>query len=175
MLLNTPSKITDAIIADLRASLSTLYFEPTDFLILRKIVFLALLHGHNSPKRTIYATPGQLYLAHACELSRATVSRRVSFLSSKGYLVITYRRKYKGEFQTNLYKFGKVLWAQIVNVTRRFQAFFNRVTPKRHIVPLTRVNTTQKVNDIEHDTVFEQLLTRLGKKILSKEVSPPGQ
>lgn len=168
------STITDAIIRELRSSLSTLYFQPSDFFILRKIVYLSILHGHNSPNRTIYATPGEAWLARATGLHRVTVSRRIGFLSKKAILAITYRRKVKGLWQTNLYRFGKVLWAMIKAVTQRFNSFFNRVTPPLHIVSYTRINNTKSVNFIEHDTDLQELLSKIEAKISFKEGSPPG-
>lgn len=167
------STITDAIIRELRASLSTLYFTPSDFFILRKIVYLSILHGHNSPNRTIYSTPGERWLAKNTGLHRVTVSRRISYLSQKGFLAITYRRKVEGQWQTNLYRFGKVLWALIKDVTHRFRSFFHRVTPMLHIVSLMRVNNTKSVNCIEHDTDLQELLTKIEAKIAFNDVSPP--
>jgi hypothetical protein len=170
---NLPSKITDTIIKEIRSSMSTLYFEPSDFLILRKIVFLSLLHGHNSKKRTIYATPGEAWLAENTELHRVTVSRRVSFLKSKGFLAITYRRQVKGQWQTNLYRFGGVLWAMIQDVTKRFHSFFHRVTRPLHIVTSKGVNTTNSDSDsiFLHDV--RDFLTRLNEKDPFNE-GPPG-
>ena len=169
------SKITDSIIKEIRGSMSTLYFQPSDFYILRKIVFLSLLHGHNNPKRTIYATPGEAWLSKNTGLHRVTISRRVSFLSEKGFLGITYRRKVQGNFQTNLYRFGKVLWALIKDVTARFRSFFNRVTPVLHIVSLDRVNNTSKVNSTHHDTELQAVFDRLERKLFVKEGSPPAE
>lgn len=166
-------EITDAIIRELRSSLSTLYFQPSDFMILRKIVYLSILHGHNSPNRTIYATPGELYIANAIGMHRVTISRRIQFLMQKGLLAITYRRKVKGQWQTNLYKFGKVLWGMIKSVTNRFHSFFNRVTPMLHIVSYTRRNNTKSVSCIEHDTELKDLLTKIESKITFNEESPP--
>jgi hypothetical protein len=168
-----PSQITDAIIKEIRGSLSTLYFQPSDFFILRKIVYLSILHSHNSPKRTIYATPGEAWLSQHTGLHRVTISRRVSFLSDKGFLAITYRRKLQGQWQTNLYKFGKILWAIIQDVTRRFKRFFNRVTPTLHIVTLDRINTTSKVKSIIHDTELKTVIDRIENKLHLKKGSPP--
>lgn|SRR4030042_54175 len=167
-----PSLITDAIIKELRGSMSTLYFEASDYLILRKIVFIALLHGHNSPNRTIYATPGEAWIAEHTGYHRNTISRRVSYLQKKGYLAITYRRKLDGQWQTNLYRFGNVLWAMIKSITQRFRSFFNRAPSMVHIVTSKGDNTLKKDEaDIFHPDIKE-LLTRIENKITFNDGSP---
>lgn len=175
MKIQKPAELTDKIIAQLRSDNATLYFEPTDFFILRRIVFLALLHGHNSPRRTLYATPGQRYLSQSINYHRVTISRRISFLREKGMLAITYRRKVAGEFQTNLYRFGTVLWASIRGVTNQYYSFFHRVTPGLHIVTPDRVNNTNKVNGIDNDTELQALYDRIERKLFVKEGSPPAE
>jgi hypothetical protein len=142
-------------------------------MILRKIVYISILHGHNSPNHTIYATPGQAWLSEHTGYHRVTVSRRVTYLEEKGFLAITYRRKVKGQWQTNLYRFGRILWGMIKHVTQRYRLFFHRVTPMLHIVSLREQDNTKKGATRLIETDFDALLTRIKNKLFLSDVSPP--
>jgi hypothetical protein len=78
--------------------------------------------------------PSQGYLARAAGVHRVTVSRIASRLKSQLLLSIVRRRPVKGQWTTNLYKVGKMVWILFGNIIKRFERYFNHVTRALHIV-----------------------------------------
>ena len=118
-----------------------------------------------------YCYPSETWLASRIGRTRETASKCVSKLSRMGLIYVIHRRKYKGHWQTNLYKFGielirilkglRVAVAELVHRVKFSSHIVNKTTDSKEnqlTKVLLRNHTRRKTGDIS------DYLVRLGQK-----------
>jgi hypothetical protein len=125
-------ELTDQVESALRLHPGTRDLTPNEFRVLRYIYYVAFLHGMQSWNGKIYCVPSEQRIASVVGLHRVTVSRIVSYLKLQGLLTVIQRRPKNGQWQTNLYKLGSIVWIMFGKIIKRFQRYFNRVASKLH-------------------------------------------
>jgi len=112
----------------------------TDLKVLDLIVCMCRCQSKKSESRTSYCYPSEPWIGTKLSRTRETISRSVSKLHKMELLSVIHRRKYKGVWQTNLYRLGAKLLIILKRYKEAVKEYINRVTFSSHIVKLTTVN-----------------------------------
>ena len=101
--------------------------------LLSLIIYVSLCQMQTLILKTPRCNPGRKYLAKFLNLHPDTVSRHITILKKAGLLRVVRRKNTKGEWTTNLYCFGEMLWLALKSITKRYFSFFNRLTQRSDI------------------------------------------
>jgi hypothetical protein len=113
-------------------------------LVLQLINSLCKTTQTKSPSKAFYCFPSEDWLARRIGKSRVQVSRSVSRLKMLGLISITYRRKVRGIYQTNLYRLGRALLFALNKAKALKNGLSYRVTSMLHRVSNTLISKEQK-------------------------------
>jgi len=116
--------------------------------------------GHNA-----YCFPGEKWIGKRVNRCPVTISKTISKLKTLGLLWVTYRRKVRGRWQTNLYRLGhelikafgftKPALNQLLN---RLALTLNRVSKDKYSNKKNK--ETEFINHKKPDEELEQILKR---------------
>lgn len=104
----------------------------TDWRVLDELLYLEECRLRRHPDKTIYTTPGTVYLAKKCGVTRWTISRSTQRLVALGALYKTRRRQIKEQFQTCMYRVAEGLKWRINKLRAFINPAFSRVRLNAH-------------------------------------------
>ena len=106
--------------------------------IVEQLHYLVNVRCSHSSSKARYAFPSQSWLAERLGVSRETVCRRISRMSSLGILRVIHRRKVQGHFRSNLYIIVRFVQWGVQRVLHTLRRVAHRVTERSHIAPPQR-------------------------------------
>ncbi len=110
-----------------------------DLLCLDLIVQMCLAQRKKGKKHSAYCFPGQTWICEKLGVSREWVCKCIARLRRLDLVVVIHRRKYKGQWQTNLYRIGTTSYRLIGDARAAVGALVDRVKSGLQIVKKTTV------------------------------------
>jgi hypothetical protein len=120
----------------------------TQLRLLEAIQYDARCTAKHSPTGAKYSVKPQAYFAKLLGVCRESISDAVQGLSKLGILEVTYRRKLKGMWQTNLMKIRSWVWWRFAKAIQTLRRAPHRVTQTSHIsIPMREtINQEEKTS-----------------------------
>lgn len=133
-----------------------------DLRLLDELAYLCRRTQERNRSGAAYAFPGRKYLAAKLGCSIVTVSRHVAHLTRLGILDRLQRRKWRGTWQTNLYRLIHPIAWRAARLREMLQRVTNRVSRMTHIAPRKGISHEPKPPSPDFDALLARWTARGG-------------